>query len=159
MLEKFKKSLASAGGKAIEIQRDEVASKIKELFGDDKKVVSYIKECRAKNIDEKTLNSPHDLKDVDIAIVEASFGVAENGAVWCDDRDIEFRAVFFITKTLVAILKKENIVSNMHQAYEKIDLTTSNFGIFISGPSKTADIEQSLVIGAHGAIEHFVFIV
>ena len=159
MLEKFKKSLASAGGKAIEIQRDEVASKIKELFGDDKKIVSYVKDCKAKNIDEKTLQSPHDLKDVDIAIVESSFGVAENGAVWCDDRDIEFRAIFFITKTLVIILKKDDIVSNMHQAYEKIDLDAGNFGIFISGPSKTADIEQSLVIGAHGAIEHLVFIV
>ncbi len=159
MIEEFKKSLEKAGGKAIEIQRDEIASKIKELFGNDKKIVSYIKDCKVKNIDEKTLQSPHDLKDVDIAIVESSFGVTENGAVWCDDKDIEFRAVFFITKALVVILKKENIVENMHKAYEKIDLTSSNFGIFISGPSKTADIEQSLVIGAHGAIEHLVFIV
>ena len=53
--------------------------------------------------------------------------------------------------------KKENIVKNMHEAYEKIDLTSNNFGIFISGPSKTADIEQSLVLGAHVAIEHLVF--
>ena len=159
MIEEFKKSLEKAGGKAFEIERDEVALKIKELFGDDKKIVSYIKECKAKNIDEKTIKSPHDLKDIDIAIVESSFGVAENGAIWCDDKDIEFRAIFFITKALVIILKKENMVENMHKAYEKIDLTSSNFGIFISGPSKTADIEQSLVIGAHGAIEHLVFIV
>ena len=157
--EEFKKSLEKAGGKAFELQRDEVESKIRELFGDDKKIASYIKDCRVKNIDEKTFNSPQDLKDIDIAIVEASFGIAENGAVWCDDKDIEFRVIFFITKSLVIILKKENMVENMHQAYEKIDLTTSNFGIFISGPSKTADIEQSLVMGAHGAIEHFIFIV
>ena len=159
MIEEFKRSLESAGGKVIEIQRDEVASKIRELFGDDKKIASYIKECRAKNIDEKTLNSPYDLKDIDIAIVEGSFGVAENGAVWCDDKDIEFRAIFFITKTLIVLLKKENILKDMHEAYEKIDLNAGNFGIFISGPSKTADIEQSLVMGAHGAIEHFVFII
>ncbi len=159
MLEKFKKSLASAGGKAIEIQRDEVESKIRELFGDNKKIASYIKNCKVKNIDEKTFNSPQDLKDIDIAIVEASFGVAENGAVWCDDKDIEFRAIFFITKTLIVLLKKEDILKDMHEAYEKIDLSSGNFGIFISGPSKTADIEQSLVMGAHGAIEHLVFLV
>jgi len=159
MVDKFKKALASAGGKAIEIERDNIPLKIKEIFGDDKKIVSYMKECKAKNIDEKTLKSPHDLKDIDIVIVESPLGVAENGAVWCSDKDIEFRAIFFITKTVVVILKKENIVDDMHKAYEKIDLASNNFGIFISGPSKTADIEQSLVIGAHGAIEHLVFIV
>ncbi len=157
--EEFKKSLEKAGGKAFEIDRDKVALKIKELFGDDKNIVSYIKDCKVKNIDEKTFQSPHDLKDIDIAVVESSFGVAENGAVWCDDRDIEFRAIFFITKVLIVILKKENIVKDMHEAYEKLDLTLNNFGIFISGPSKTADIEQSLVLGAHGAIEHLVFLV
>ena len=152
MIEEFKKSLERAGGRAFEIDRDEVILKIKELFGDDKKIVSYMKGCKAKNIDEKTLKSPHDLKDIDIAIVQSSFGVSENGAIWCEDKDIEFRAIFFITKILIVILKKENIVKNMHKAYEKLNLSSSNFGIFISGPSKTADIEQSLVLGAHVAI-------
>ena len=51
---------------------------------------------------------------------------------------------------LALILPTDQIVHNMHQAYERAVVGGSSLGLFISGPSKTADIEQSLVIGAHG---------
>jgi L-lactate dehydrogenase complex protein LldG len=47
----------------------------------------------------------------------------------------------------------------MHQAYERLQGREYNFGVFIAGPSKTADIEQSLVLGAHGARTMTVFLV
>lgn len=46
----------------------------------------------------------------------------------------------------------------MHQAYDCIGNQEYGFGTFISGPSKTADIEESLVIGTHGARGLMVFI-
>ncbi|KPQ14202.1 MAG: L-lactate dehydrogenase subunit LldG [Algoriphagus marincola HL-49] len=92
----------------------------------------------------------HQLDHLELAILEVQFGVAENGAMWLDDSQLPHRALPFITEHLVLILSKENLVSNMHQAYDRIGADHSGFGLFIAGPSKTADIEQSLVIGAHG---------
>ena len=93
----------------------------------------------------------------DLAIVSGKIGVAENGAVWIE-QDVKSRAVYFIAEKLVILLDKENIVSNMHEAYDKIDTGEYGFGVFISGPSKTADIEQALVMGAHGARDVMVIL-
>jgi len=95
---------------------------------------------------------PADFADLDLAIIEGQFASAENAAIWLDESNLDLRAIPFITAHLVIVIKKENIVGNMHEAYERIGDTNSGFGVFIAGPSKTADIEQSLVIGAHGAM-------
>lgn len=103
------------------------------------------------SVDLEAVADPRDLADVDVAIAAAEFGVAENGAVWVTNRGVRHRAIFFIAQHLVLVLAADQIVDNMHQAYERLRLGLPEFGVFISGPSKTADIEQSLVIGAHGA--------
>ena len=94
---------------------------------------------------------PHELEDLDLAILDGQFGVAENGSIWLEDSNLGLRALPFITEHLVIVLERENLVEKMHQGYDRIGNAQSGFGLFIAGPSKTADIEQSLVIGAHGA--------
>ncbi|WP_194972360.1 LutC/YkgG family protein [Aquiflexum lacus] len=104
--------------------------------------------------DLRTLQLPedsHDLADIEVAIIQGQFGVAENGAIWLTDENMGLRALPFITEHLVIVLDEKSLVDNMHTAYKKIGDQHSGFGLFIAGPSKTADIEQSLVIGAHGA--------
>ncbi|MBN3522008.1 LUD domain-containing protein [Algoriphagus lutimaris] len=104
--------------------------------------------------DLKTFELPEkgtDLNDLDLAIIDGQLGVAENAAIWLEDENLGLRAVPFITQHLVIVLEKSKLVGNMHEAYSLIGSHYSGFGVFIAGPSKTADIEQSLVIGAHGA--------
>jgi len=91
------------------------------------------------------------LDSLETIILEAQFGVSENGAVWIDDSNFPNRLVPFITQQIIIKLDKDQLVYDMHEAYNRIDLNSIGFGLFISGPSKTADIEQSLVYGAHGA--------
>ncbi|MGA8891252.1 MAG: LUD domain-containing protein [Anaeromyxobacteraceae bacterium] len=103
---------------------------------------------------------PHELASLDVAAIPAELGVAENGAVWVKGETLgRHRAIFVIPEHLVLVLRAETIVNDMQAAYARITLPRPGYGLFISGPSKTADIEQSLVIGAHGARSCAVFVV
>jgi L-lactate dehydrogenase complex protein LldG len=90
--------------------------------------------------------------------VNAIFAVAENGAVWITNDEMRIRALPFICEHLAVVINKKDIVNNMQEAYERIGNNAYDFGVFIAGPSKTADIEQSLVLGAHGPKTMTVFI-
>lgn len=102
---------------------------------------------------------PHDLKNVELAILPVHFVVAENGACWLSEELFSDSVLPFITQHIVLILNKTDILPAMHEAYEKIRLQQYGFEIFIACPTKTADIEQSLVLGAHGARSLWVFVV
>lgn len=89
------------------------------------------------------------LAEVEVLEIDGAFGVAENGAIWLTEESLPHRVAPFICQHLV--INVSEIVPNMHMAYERLGHVKSGFGLFLAGPSKTADIEQSLVIGAHGA--------
>ena len=98
-----------------------------------------------------TVAEANDLNGTDVAIVEGTVGVAENGCIWIP-QTMKEKALLFISEYLVIVLDRKNIVNNMHEAYDRIGMDDRyNFGTFISGPSKTADIEQALVMGAQAA--------
>jgi len=104
--------------------------------------------------------SPSDCEGTDLAVLEAVLGVAENGAIWISERELQgLRILPFITQHLVLVVREKTIVGTMHEAYAKLGRPEAGFGVFIGGPSKTADIEQSLVIGAQAARSLLVIII
>jgi len=154
----FQETLEAVGGRlAICESRADAAAALedhpqREQFG---KIVSHCPEVMAGNFDGAAVARPHELADVDLAVLPGEFGVAENAAVWVTDGGLPHRSLYFITQHLCLTLKytthpADALVHNLAEAYERIGLEGTGFGLFISGPSKTADIEQSLVIGAHG---------
>lgn len=98
------------------------------------------------------------LEQVDLAIVPGQLGVAENGAVWVTEKELVVRVLPFIAQHLAIVLSASTILPTMHDAYDHIGGPETGFGVFIAGPSKTADIEQSLVLGAHGAKSLTIFL-
>ena len=91
-----------------------------------------------------------ELARLELFVCEAILGVAENGALWLPRSRLGPRAALFLAERVVVAVHRSTLVADMHEAYRRIDPAAESFGAFVAGPSKTADIEQSLVIGAHG---------
>lgn len=154
--EKFSEMLESVGGKALVINKEDLDKTIKELYPDETQIASNVDFCSLGNFDSNSQDDAHNLRDIDLAVVKGNFAIAENGAIWMQNEENRHRSLYFIAQNIVIVIEEKDIVNNMHEAYERINFENSTYGVFISGPSKTADIEQSLVIGAHGPKSGYV---
>jgi L-lactate dehydrogenase complex protein LldG len=149
----FQSAVESVGGRCLEVAGNEQANTILEAtpaYSKANQIVSLVDGIGRSNVDLNAIADPHELETIDFAIARGQFAVAENGAIWVTDEGIKHRAVLFICQHLAIIVPRDQILNNMHEAYQRLAFPQAGFGVFISGPSKTADIEQSLVIGAHG---------
>ena len=131
---------------------------IAENVDTTRRIVSTLPELSDRFEVISTSADPHSYSDVELAIIRAHFSVAENGAVWLTEDLMGQRIIPYICQHLAVIVTAESIVPTLHEAYEQIGAGNYGFGGFIGGPSKTADIEQALVLGAHGPLSMTVFI-
>jgi L-lactate dehydrogenase complex protein LldG len=153
-VKQFGDVLASVGGAALRVPDPAAAARaIAELpvHRGAKRIVSLVPGIAEGNVALETLPDPHALEGVDLSILPGELAVAENGAVWVDGAAFHHRVVFVIPEHLVLVVGAANVVNDMHEAYARLAGRPARYGLFISGPSKTADIEQALVIGAQGA--------
>lgn len=154
--ERFSTMLESVGGKALVIDKKDLDQTVKDLYKDEKVIASNVDGFTLGNFDSNEQEDPHNLRDIDLAVVKGNFAVAENGAIWMKNEENRHRSLYFIAQNIVIVIDEKDIINNMHEAYQKINFENVGYGVFISGPSKTADIEQSLVIGAHGPKSGYV---
>ncbi len=150
-LAQFISMTETVGGKVVELQPgQDINQLVRELYPEAKEIASNLPEVTIATRNPDTCGSPQALNGTDVGIIRGSFGVAENACVWIPQA-MEEKAVCFISENLVILLKKSEIVNNMHEAYRRIEMNDYGYGTFISGPSKTADIAQVLVMGAQAA--------
>jgi L-lactate dehydrogenase complex protein LldG len=158
----FVSVLEAVGGRAV-VVRDHAAwlAELERLpvYAEARRICSLVPGVPRANVDLDAVQDPHELHDVDLFIAPAQFGVAENGAVWVTDQGVKHRVLYFLCQHLIVVLAADQLLNHLHEAYQRLSFVTPGFGMFLCGPSKTADIEQSLVIGAHGARSLTVFLV
>lgn len=154
--------LEMIGGRAIRVPNESaIRAELEKLpsFIGSQKTLCRFAGLLPSTVDLSAITDPHQLEDVDFAILPGEFGVAENAAIWVTDANLRHRVIYFLCQHLALVIRADQIVNNLHEAYRRISFAGPGFGTFIAGPSKTADIEQSLVIGAHGPKSLAVFLV
>jgi len=150
-LQQFINMTKSVGGNAIEVEKGSNLNElIRKLYPDAKEIASNLPEISIATRNPDTIDSAQALNGTDVGVIRGIFGVAENACVWIPQQMKE-KAVCFISENLIILLNKSQIVNNMHEAYQRIEFNDYGYGTFISGPSKTADIAQVLVMGAQAA--------
>jgi L-lactate dehydrogenase complex protein LldG len=160
LIQKYLNVFKTIGGTAFLVEDIEAAkTMINENFDTAKRIVTTLTELSESFELISPTADPHTYDDVELAIIKAHFAVAENGAVWLTEEVMGQRIIPYICQHLAVIVNADSILPTLHEAYEKIGAGDYGFGGFIGGPSKTADIEQALVLGAHGPLSMTVFIV
>ncbi len=160
--QRFQEVVASVGGQVVCVATiSEAARHLESLAVWDTAAVrcSVVPGLGDSSFDLDAVTDPHVLENVDFAVLRGHLAVAENGAVWVRDDTLKHRVLYFIPQHMALVVPAAAVVHNMHEAYGRIEVGRHRFAGFISGPSKTADIEQSLVIGAHGARSLTVYLV
>lgn len=145
----FCSMIEQIGGTVVAGATDGIPGTVAQHYPDAQTVVSTSKLIEG-TLAAASVNDPHAFAEVDVFVCEGVVGVAESGAVWVPESRLIHRALPFIAQHLVLLLRRDALVWNLHEAYTQLSVDADGYGVFIAGPSKTADIEQSLVIGAHG---------
>ena len=150
-LKQFVEMSKTVGGKVVELENgQDINEVIKTCYPDAKVIASNLPEVTIANRNPDTVAEANDLNGTDVGVVRGVFGVAENGCIWIP-QTMKEKAMCFISEYLVIMLDRKQIVNNMHEAYQRVEFNSYGYGCFISGPSKTADIAQALVMGAQAA--------
>ena len=141
----------AVGGKVVTLpEGEDINDLLRRLFPDAKEIASNLPGIRIATRNPDTVEDAGALDGTDLGVIRGCFGVAENGCIWIP-QTMKERAVCFISEHLVILLPRGEIVNNMHEAYKRLEFNDYGYGTFISGPSKTADIAQVLVMGAQAA--------
>jgi len=113
---------------------------------------------RAMHVELVSSNADkHELTHCDLGITEADFALPETGTIVLRSSAEKPRAVSLLPRVHLAIISPEALRADMHQVFA--EARDSHYLVFITGPSRTADIELTITLGVHGPKDLFAWMV
>ena len=99
----------------------------------------------------------HEMAQCDLGITEADFLLPETGTLVLRSSAEKPRAVSLLPRIHLAIVRPEMLRADMHQVFE--EAKDHHYLVFITGPSRTADIELTVTLGVHGPKNLYVWMI
>lgn len=99
----------------------------------------------------------HEMAQCDLGITEADFILPETGTLVLHSSTEKSRAVSLAPRIHLAIVRPEMLRADMHQVFA--EAKDSHYLVFITGPSRTADIELTVTLGVHGPKNLYVWMI
>lgn len=177
LLRQFRSELELVSGRCFSVDSlDEVAATMSSLiseqeldsiaFGGDgaeKRVITTIRDkidnLVCHDITGMAFDERRDkLATTQSAIIEADYGIADIGSVALIYQNTPSNIMAFLPETVFCIIKASTIVANQFELFKKVPANLAKDMVLITGPSRTADIEKVLVLGAHGPKQFMVFV-
>jgi L-lactate dehydrogenase complex protein LldG len=163
---RFSRELIAVAGEYVEVATEsEVAEKITELLQDAaaesaavsggaviQRLEAALAERGIRTIRPETLpeeSRKNDVAQIPVGIVEAAFAVADSGTV-----AVPFGGCstlpHFLPEIVVVLVSARSLVSDHFELFGKLSADERKNMMLVTGPSRTADIEKILILGAHG---------
>jgi L-lactate dehydrogenase complex protein LldG len=150
LLERFSAAVLRMGGKFADAPAEgDLDALIGRLFPAARVICSATPEVHGNRALEQ-VQRPAELEDVDVGVVRAVYGIAETGSLWLTETQFRVNALGFLAQHLVVLLDPAQILDNLHHAYRRREDFAVRYGVLMTGPSATADIEGVLIHGAQG---------
>ena len=100
--------------------------------------------------------SKHEMALCDLGVTEADYLLPETGTVVLKSSAQKPRAVSLLPRIHLAIVRPEMLRADMHQVFA--ESKSDRYLVFITGPSRTADIELTTTLGVHGPRNLYVWL-
>ncbi len=119
--------------------------------------------CKSQGIDCVQRNLRKHLAGIDIGITKAKLAVAETGSCLIDTTNDDIRLATMIAEVHVILLEKSQIKPTLLSVADDLrkimSENLSSNSLFVTGPSRTSDIERVVAVGVHGPLEvHIIFL-
>jgi L-lactate dehydrogenase complex protein LldG len=148
-IDRFKESVESVAGHCV------ITTDVADVLS---RIIADLNAQRVASSDDPP--NAHDIFSYDVGVSTAQAAIAETGTLVLDSASERHRLVSLVPPVHIAVVNASAIVETLSDALTLLQKgkEISPAITFITGPSRTADIELTLTIGVHGPQELYVIV-